>query len=93
MATVRLSKRFTLQISDAWRSAFMAIASPVLVYVYDWASGDHELNWHLVFKMSIASGVAYLLKNFAVEPAKTVVTSDTNLKAANATEKIKDAVQ
>lgn len=92
MATVQLSKRFTLQISDAWRSAFMAIVSPALVYIYDWASGDHELNWHLVFKMSVASAITYLIKNGVVEPPKTTVINSTNAKAVNATEKIKDVV-
>lgn len=92
MATVRLSKRFSLQISDAWRSAFMAIVSPLIVYVYDWASGDHDLDFKLLVKMAIASGAAYLLKNFAVEPAKTIVTTDTNAKAVNANQKIKDAL-
>lgn len=92
MATVVLSKRFSLQISDAWKSAFMAIVSPILVYVYDWASGDHDLNWRLVAKMAIASGVTYLLKNFAVEPPKVSVTTDTNTKAVNAADKIKEAV-
>ena len=43
-------------------------------------------------KMAIASALAYLLKNFAVEPAKTIVTTDTNAKAVNANQKIKDAL-
>lgn len=92
MANVTLSKRWTLQISDAWRTAFMAIISPVLVYLYDWASDDHDLNWHLVFKMAIASGITYLLKNWAVEPPKVTTTTNTNVKAENAANKIKTAV-
>jgi len=93
MANVTLSKRWTLQISDAWRAAFMAIISPILVYLYDWASGDHDLNWHLMVKMAIASGITYMFKNFAIEPPKVTAVTTTNLKAENAADKIKDAVK
>jgi hypothetical protein len=92
MATVRTSKKFSLNISDAWRSAFMAIAVPVIVYIQDWVDHDTEFNWKLVFKIAIGSALAYLIKNFAIEPPKVITTTDTNTKAENATAKIKDVV-
>ena len=92
MAEVRLSKKFSLQVPDFVRGAFMAVITPVLVFIQDWLDHDTEFNWKLVLKIAVGSLVGYLIKNFAFEPAKTIVSSDTNTKAVNANEKIKEAV-
>lgn len=92
MADVRLSKKFTLQVPDFVRGAFMAVITPVLVFVQDWLDHDTEFNWKLVAKIAVGSLVGYLIKNFAFEPAKVITTTTTNTKAENAATTIKDAL-
>lgn len=89
---VRVSKKFSLELSDFWRGLLLAVISPVLVFIQDWLTGDNDLDWKLVAKISIGALVGYLIKNFAYEPAKVITTTETNTKAENAATRIKDAV-
>jgi len=90
---VRLSKKFTLQGADWLRALLMAVLTPALVIIQQTVeAGQLKFNWTAIAMASIAGGVAYLLKNFAFEPAKVITTADTNLKAENAQDKIKEAL-
>lgn len=88
----RISKKFTLQLSDFWRGLLLAVISPVLVFVQEWLTGTHDMDWRLVAKIAVGALVGYLLKNFAFEPPKVITTTETNTKAENAQERIKDAI-
>ena len=93
MATVITSKKFTLQWRDVIRGVLMAAMTSALVIVQQSVeSGNLNFNWQSIAMAAIGGGVAYILKNWLIEPAKTIVTSDTNLKADNVSEKIKDAL-
>ena len=91
MANVRLSKRFTLQWVDTLRGALLAAISSVLTLLYE-LIGKEPINWVNVRNVAAVAFIGYLIKNFAVEPPKTVVTTETNTKAVNATERIKEVV-
>lgn len=93
MATVKLSPKYNLQIPDVVRGALLAGATTLLVFIYDWLSKDTDLDWRLALKVSAASLVSYLLKNGVFEKAKVITTLDTNLKAENASDKIKEVVK
>ena len=93
MANIKLSKKYTLQGSDFLRGLGMAIATPVLVAIQRLIeAGKVDFSWKALLMMGIGGGVAYILKNWLIEPAKTTITSDTNAKAENVTEKVKEAV-
>lgn len=93
MADVRLSKKFTLQASDFVRGAALAVGTAVLTVVQQSLErGELKFNWSLIGTTAISAFVAYLVKNYAFEPAKVITTTDTNTKAVNASEKIKDVV-
>lgn len=93
MATVITSKKFTLQWRDVIRGVLMAAMTSALVIVQQSVeSGNLNFNWHSIAMAAVGGGVAYILKNWLIEPAKTIVTSDTNIKADNVAEKIKDAL-
>ncbi|MFA6087419.1 hypothetical protein [Mucilaginibacter sp.] len=92
MATVRLSKKFTLAGSDLLRGLLMAVLTPVLVVVQQSIEkGSLVFNWQQLAMAAVGGGVAYLLKNFFIEPAK-VITTTTNTKAENAATNIKEVV-
>lgn len=93
MANVVLSKKFTLQWRDAIRGLLIAALTSALVVVQQAVeTGNLKFNWPSIGMAAIGGGVAYLLKNWLIEPAKTIVVSDTNNKAVKATEAIKDAL-
>lgn len=93
MATVRLSKKFTLQTSDFLRGLGMAIATPVLVAIERLIdAGKVDFSWKALLMMGIGGGVSYILKNLLVEPAKTIIVSNTNAKAESVTTEVKKAL-
>lgn len=93
MAKVITSKKFTLQWRDAARGLIMAALTSALVVVQQSIeAGQLDFNWQSIAMAAVGGGVAYLLKNWLIEPPKTIVVSDTNTKAENATETIKDAL-
>lgn len=92
MATVRLSKKYSLQIPDYVRGALLAAGSTALVFVQEWLDKEEAFNWRLLIKVSASVFVSYLLKNGIFEKAKVITVADTNQKAINANEKIKEVV-
>lgn len=92
MATVRLSKKFTLQVPDFVRGAILsALTAGLTIVQQSLEAGQLKFNWTVIGTASISAFVAYLMKNY-FEPAKTVVTAGSNKQAVTATEKIKDAL-
>lgn len=92
MATVRLSKKYTLQVPDYIRGALLAAGSTALVFIQEWLDKEEAFNWRLLIKVSASVFVSYLLKNGIFEKAKVITTADTSIKAENAAEKIKEVV-
>lgn len=92
MATVRLSKKYTLDVPDYVRGALLAAGSTALVFVQEWLDKEEAFNWKLLIKISASVFVSYLLKNGIFEKSKVITTADSKLKAENAAEKIKDVV-
>lgn len=93
MANVTLSKKYSLQLSDFWRGALLAVGAAVLTVVQQsLEAGSLKFNWSLIATTAISAFVAYLVKNGVFEPAKVTVTTDTNTKAVNASDKVKEAV-
>ena len=93
MANIKLSKKFTLQGSDFLRGLGMAIATPVLVALQRLIdAGKVDFSWKALLMMGLGGGIAYILKNWLVEPAKVTITTDTNTKAENVESKVKEAV-
>jgi hypothetical protein len=94
MANVTLSKKYSLQLSDFWKGALLAVGAAVLTVVQQsLEAGNLKFNWSLISTTAISAFVAYLVKNGVFEPAKTTITTDTNAKAVNVTEKVKEAVK
>lgn len=92
MATVRLSKKFTLDIPDFVRGAILsALTAGLTIVQQSLEAGQLKFNWTVIGTASISAFVAYLMKNY-FEPAKVITTADTNQKAINANEKIKEVV-
>lgn len=90
---VVLSKRFSLAGRDWLRALLMAVLTPVLFIVQQTVErGELVFNWKAIATAAIAGGVAYIIKNGLIEPPKVITTTETNTKAENAQEKIKDAV-
>lgn len=93
MANVTLSKKYTLQLSDFWKGALLAVGAAVLTVVQQsLEAGNLKFNWSLIGTTAISAFSAYLIKNGVFEPAKTTITTDTNAKAVNVTEKVKEVV-
>ncbi len=93
MATVRLSKKYTLAAADFVRGALLSVGTSVLMVLQQsLQEGRLDFNWKVVATTAVSTLVAYILKNFLFEPAKVITTADTNLKAEKANEKIKDVV-
>lgn len=92
MATVKLSKKYTLQVSDFVRGALLAVGTSVLTVIQQsLEKGELKFNWTLIGTTAISTFVAYLIKNGIIEPPKVVTTLATNTKAENAKENIKEA--
>lgn len=93
MATVITSKKGSLQWRDVIRGVLMAAMTSALVIVQQSVeSGTLNLNWHSIGMAAVGGGVAYILKNWLIEPAKVITTVDSNAKAVKAGETIKDAL-
>jgi hypothetical protein len=93
MPNIKLSKKFSLDSSDWLRGLGIAVATPVLIAVQRVIdAGKMDFSWKSLLMAGIGGGVAYILKNWLFEPAKTVVTSDTNTKAENVAEKVKEVL-
>jgi len=93
MAKIKLSKKYTLQIGDALRGLGIAVATPVLMAIQRIAETGHmDFSWKTLMMAGIGGGVVYILKNWLLEPAKTIITSDTNQKAENVADKVKEAL-
>lgn len=92
MATVRLSKKFTLQVPDFVRGAILsALTAGLTIVQQSLEAGQLKFNWTVIATASVSAFVAYLMKNY-FEPAKVITTASSNLKAENAAEKINDVV-
>lgn len=90
---VVVSKKFSLGNRDWWRSLVMAMLTPVIFIIQQTIDkGEFVFNWKLIAMTAISAGVAYLIKNFSIEPPKTIVTTETNTKAENASQRIKEVV-
>lgn len=93
MATVRLSQKYSIQVPDIIRGGLLAAGAAVLTVVQEsLQKGELNFNWKVIATTAVSTLVAYLLKNGLFEPAKVITTVDTNTKAQNATEKIKEVV-
>lgn len=98
MATVRLSKKWTLQWQDVLRGAVVSAFSSVAGVAYQAVNDaiiNHvavTINWSNILNIAIVAFIGYVGKNFGFEPPKVITTTDSNTKAVNATEKIKEAV-
>lgn len=63
MATT--SPKFTLQALDFLKSlAVAALSQPILVILTSLAAGSFNINWTEQWHLAVASGAAYLIKNF-----------------------------
>lgn len=84
MATqVRLSKKFSIAIPDVLRGGLMAALTSALVIVQQSIDkGDLVFNWKSIAMAAVGGGVAYLLKNFLLEPPKVITTVKNNEKGA-----------
>lgn len=93
MANVRLSKKFSLQIPDVVRGALLAVGAALLTAIQQSLQNDTiTLSWKMMATTAVSTLVVYLVKNGVFEPAKVITTTDTNLKAENASDKIKEVV-
>ena len=93
MATVRLSKKFELQLPDYVRAALLSAGSTALVFIQEWLDKEAEpFNWRLMIKVCAGVFISYLLKNGLFEKAKVITTADSNKKAENAAENITKVV-
>lgn len=90
---VILSKQFTLQWRDVIRGVVIAALTSALVVIQQSIdAGNIEFNWKSIGTAAIGGGVAYILKNWLLEPPKVITTTSTNTKAVNAAERVKDAI-
>lgn len=93
MAKVITSKQYALQWRDVVRGFLIATITSALVVIQQTIeSGTLTLNWRSIGMAAIGGGVAYLLKNWLIEPAKVITVAGSNVKAEDAAEKIKEAV-
>lgn len=91
--TVRLSKKFALQVPDFVRSAVMAaLAAASTVILQSFEQGTLTFNWKVILTAAGAAFVSYLFKNGVLEPPKVITTASSNAVAQNKVEDIKAAV-
>ena len=83
MATkVRLSKKGSIDIRDIVRGLIIAsITSALVVIQSSIESGVVTFNWKQIAMSAIGGGVAYILKNWLLEPAKVVTEVSSNIEA------------
>lgn len=93
MAKVITSKKFTLQWRDAIKGLIVAALTAPITTIYDSLSaGELDINWGKIGASALAGGLAYVLKNWLIEPPKVITVTDTNTKAENAAERVKEVV-
>lgn len=74
--TAIVQKQFSLNKRDILRAMFMAIGTPVLVFVQNSIdAGTFNFNWKHLAMAAIGGLVTYLLKNFFA-PTQTVIKGD-----------------
>ncbi|HMI03744.1 MAG TPA: hypothetical protein VK541_14770 [Pedobacter sp.] len=89
---VRVSKKFELQWRDAIRGFIVAAITAALVVVQSSIeSGSLVFNWNQIIMAAVGGGVAYLLKNWLLEPAK-VITTTNNEQVEKVKSDIKEAL-
>lgn len=75
--TIVTAKRFSLKLNDWWKGLILAILAPALKVIIDSINeGSLAFNWGSLWKVSVAAGAAYLLKNLFDSP-KIVMTGAT----------------
>lgn len=90
---VRISERFSLSLKDFFRGLVIAsITSALVVVQTSIDSGSVVFNWKQIGIAAIGGGVAYLLKNFLLEPPKVITTTESNAKAKEVTKDIKEII-
>jgi hypothetical protein len=93
MAKTVVSKQFSLDARDWWRGLIIAALTPVFFIVQQSIDkGELVFNWKTIGMAALGGGLAYLAKNFLLEPPKVITKAESNLKAVNAAEKIKQTV-
>ena len=93
MATVRLSKKFSLQLPDYVRGALMAVGAALLTVIQQSLQNDKiTLSWKYMATTALSTLVVYLIKNGVFEQAKVITTLPSNAKAEDAAVDIKKAV-
>ncbi len=94
MATkVRLSKKGSINLRDVVRGLIIAaMTSALYVIQASIEGGQITFNWRQIGMSAIGGGVAYLLKNWLLEPAKVVTEVSSNAKAVEVKADINKAV-
>lgn len=87
---VIVSEQFKLQARDFLKGALLAIAAAVAPIIQaTLEQGSLTFNWKAIGITAIGTFVAYIGKNWLIEPAKVITTYSTNEKAVNVAEEIK----
>lgn len=87
---VIVSKKFSIELRDLLKGGLLAViasVAPLLQATLD--SGELTFNWKAIGITAMGTFVAYIIKNF-LAPAQVTTTYDTNAKAVNVAEDIKE---
>jgi len=77
-----LSEKFSLQTRDFIKGLVMAVLTAVLAFFYEWSeNGFYEISWPTVGKVALGAAMAYIFKNWLVEPAKVITIAGSNRDA------------
>lgn len=90
MKNTIVSKRFSLNyVGDFIRGLGLGVGIPLLTGVQELIPG-----WdiHILYKIAISSFIAYIIKNFALEPPKVITTATTNAEAVDIKETFENKV-
>lgn len=91
---VIVSPKYSLQIRDFLKGALIAViasVAPLIQATID--SGELTFNWKAIGITALGTFVAYIVKNFLLEPAKVTTTYDQNSKALDVAKEITNAKQ
>lgn len=70
------SKQFWLNARDYLRALVVAsVSAPLSIILSSISAGKFIIDWTSMWHLALASGAAYLIKNFFT-PAQTVITHD-----------------